>query len=78
MVFTGSPSLNTVIFATGWGDGRYPTVLGFDSGGRVWAVVTFVVPWRFSGLPGQPPNQVLDEEAQRRNAGQSGSPTASP
>lgn len=59
--------LNAVIFATGWGDGRYPTVLGYDRGGNVSAVVTytFVVPWRLAGLPGEPPMEVRNEEQRR-------------
>jgi hypothetical protein len=77
VVFTDHPPLNTVIFATGWGDGRYPTVLGLDADGRISAVVTFtfVLPWRLAGLPGEPPQQVLDEEARREAPGGS---TASP
>lgn len=77
VAFTGSPPLNTVMFATGWGDGRYPTVLGFDREGRISAVVTFtfVLPWRLAGLPGDPPQQVLEEEARRRDDHRSGEST---
>jgi hypothetical protein len=58
---------NVIMFQTGWGDGFYPTAIGYDAGGRPSAVVTFclVIPWRLAGLPGTPPRQVLDEERRR-------------
>jgi hypothetical protein len=69
VTFADRPPLDVLMFQTGWGDGAYPTALGYDAEGRPSAVVTFtfVIPWRLAGLPGRPPQQVLDEE--RRRAG---------
>jgi hypothetical protein len=49
-----------VVFSTGYGDGGYPTYLGYDAQGRVVSLVSFgfVLPWRFSGLPGPTPKGV--------------------
>ena len=46
-----------VIFATGYGDGGYPTLLGLDDRGRIATIVHdgLVLPWTYSGLPGAPP-----------------------
>ncbi|WP_456785720.1 DUF4241 domain-containing protein [Cellulomonas sp. P5_C5] len=46
-----------VVFSSGWGDGGYPTFLGYDSAGQVVSVVSygFVIPWELSGLPGTGP-----------------------
>ena len=49
-----------IMFETGYGDGGYPTYMGYDAHGRVVSVVSFgfVLPWRFSGLPGPTPKGV--------------------
>jgi hypothetical protein len=56
---------DSVLFSTGYGDGAYPTELGYDSSGKIVSLVSygFVVPWRLSGLPGTPPKEVTDHEA---------------
>ncbi len=63
--------VDTVMFSTGYGDGGYPTVAGRDRTGAVVSLVSygFVVPWRLSGLPGEPPKEVLDEEAKQKKGG---------
>jgi hypothetical protein len=55
------------LFNTGYGDGGYPTLLGRDGSGQIVSVVSygFVVPWKLSGLPGKPPQFVVDESARR-------------
>ena len=49
--------VDAVLFATGFGDGGYPTFLGRDAKGEVVSVVhdSLVVPWSVSGLPGTAP-----------------------
>jgi len=53
--FDGVP--DAVVFPTGYGDGYYPTILGYGASGAVVDLVSFghVVPWKLSGLPGTPP-----------------------
>jgi hypothetical protein len=62
-VTAGRP--DAVLFETGYGDGGYPTVGGYDGSGHLVSLVSygFVVPWRLSGLPGTPPKEVLEEAA---------------
>ncbi|WP_188079152.1 DUF4241 domain-containing protein [Actinotalea subterranea] len=50
-------TVDAVLFSAGWGDGGYPTYLGYGADGDVVSVVShgFVVPWVLSGLPGEPP-----------------------
>lgn len=52
-----SGGVDGVVFSAGYGDGWYPTYLGYDAAGQVVSVVSdgFVVPWALSGLPGTPP-----------------------
>ena len=54
--------ISGVDFATGYGDGGYPTFLGLDKTGAVVSVVNFgyVLPWRDAGLPGTPPPNIDD------------------
>ena len=61
----GGARPDAVLFSTGYGDGGYPTLVGRDANGVAVSLVSygFVVPWRLSGLPGRPPQQVLDAEA---------------
>lgn len=46
-----------VVFSAGYGDGGYPTFIGYDAADEVVSVVSygFVIPWALSGLPGTPP-----------------------
>lgn len=57
VVRSTSGHVDGVLFATGYGDGGYPTYLGSDADGQVVSVVSFgmVLPWSLSGLPGTPP-----------------------
>lgn len=59
-----------VVFDIGYGDGGYPTLLGWSAEGRIVSVVSygFVVPWALSGLPGVPPREVVDETRRRATA----------
>jgi hypothetical protein len=61
---------DSVLFSTGYGNGAYPTELGYGVSGKVVSLVSygFVVPWRLSGLPGTPPREVTDHEAQAGKA----------
>ncbi|WP_158580756.1 DUF4241 domain-containing protein [Cellulomonas rhizosphaerae] len=45
-------------FSAGWGDGGYPTIVGYDAAGQEVSVVShgLIVPWALSGLPGTPPS----------------------
>lgn len=56
-----------ILFSTGYGDGGYPTLVGRTADGRIVSVVSYglVVPWALSGLPGAPPQPVIDETARR-------------
>ncbi|GIG21252.1 hypothetical protein Cch01nite_19760 [Cellulomonas chitinilytica] len=49
-----------VQFSAGWGDGGYPTFLGYDDTDRVVSAVSYgaVLPWSLSGLPGVPPEGI--------------------
>jgi hypothetical protein len=53
----GSSRPDSVLFPTGYGDGRYPTFVGRDAHGTPVSVVldTLILPWQASGLPGTPP-----------------------
>ena len=55
---SSSGEIDAVLFSTGYGDGGYPTFAGYDASGRVASLVSFgyVLPWRYSGLPGAPPS----------------------
>lgn len=46
-----------VVFSAGYGDGGYPTFVGYDVADEIVSVVSygFVIPWALSGLPGTPP-----------------------
>ncbi|MFN8158626.1 MAG: DUF4241 domain-containing protein [Candidatus Nanopelagicales bacterium] len=50
-------TLESVLFYTGYGDGVYPTFFGYDASGSVASAVfvSYVLPWKLSGLPGTPP-----------------------
>jgi len=47
-----------VQFSAGWGDGGYPTFVGYDAAGQEVSVVShgLIIPWSLSGLPGTPPS----------------------
>ena len=62
---TSNHTTDSVLFSTGYGNGAYPTELGYGASGKVVSLVSygFVVPWRLSGLPGTPPKGVTDHEA---------------
>lgn len=53
----GATQPDVVAFSTGYGDGGYPTFAGYDASDRIASLVNFgyVLPWRYSGLPGAPP-----------------------
>ncbi|MDC7122664.1 DUF4241 domain-containing protein [Cellulomonas fimi] len=50
--------VDAVVFSAGYGDGGYPTFLGYDADDEVVSAVSygFVLPWALSGLPGTPPS----------------------
>lgn len=52
--------VDAVLFSTGYGDGVYPAAIGRDEAGEVASVVSvgYVLPWRYSGLPGTPPPDI--------------------
>ena len=60
----GSPSVDAVLFETGYGDGAYFTYAGRAANGAVVSIVSYgeVLPWRLSGLPGTPPADVISHE----------------
>jgi hypothetical protein len=62
---------DSVLFSTGYGNGAYPTELGYDGSGKIVSLVSygFVVPWRLSGLPGTPPKEVTDQAAKTGKSG---------
>ncbi|WP_370521018.1 DUF4241 domain-containing protein [Cellulomonas sp. H30R-01] len=51
--------VDAVVFSAGYGDGGYPTFLGYDADGVVVSAVSYggVLPWALSGLPGTPPDE---------------------
>jgi hypothetical protein len=53
----GSSVPESILFPTGIGDGRYPTLIGTDARGRVVSVVHtgYLLAWELSGLPGPKP-----------------------
>ena len=55
-----SGTTSGVDFATGYGDGGYPTFLGLDKRRRVVSILHYgyVLPWRDGGLPGTPPARI--------------------
>jgi hypothetical protein len=60
----GSPGIDTLVFANGFGDGGFPSIAGYDSSGRRAAIVLWsvVVPWRLAFPEGTPPVQVTRHE----------------
>ena len=60
----GSPGVDTIVFANGYGDGGFPSVAGYDASGRRVAIVLWstVAPWRLSFPEGTPPPQVTERE----------------
>lgn len=53
-------STDAVLFATGLGDGSYPTYVGWDAADTIVSIVHDgrLVRWRDSGLPGTPPAEL--------------------
>jgi Protein of unknown function (DUF4241) len=60
----GSPGVDTIVFANGYGDGAFPSVAGYDASGRRAAIVlwSMAAPWRLTFPEGRPPVRVTQRE----------------